>query len=135
MNRQDNLMNAMPEAPEPPGTGAHPWYVVSLLAFTAFYSLMALPLGYLADRLSRRSLIGIGVLLWSIATAACDLTRSFAQLFLARMRAWGSAKPRWPRRRIRSCPIISRGGSCPALLRSSRWGNISAAAAPMRSAA
>jgi MFS family permease len=54
-------------------------------AFVLFSSGMAVPLGYLTDRSSRRRLIAIGIFLWSIATAASGLSRSFGQLFAARL--------------------------------------------------
>ena len=43
-----------------------------------------LPAGWLADRVNRRGLVGLGVLIWSVGTAACGLTRSYAGLFAAR---------------------------------------------------
>lgn len=55
------------------------------VAFGLFYSLVGLPIARLADRSNRRNLILVGVFLWSLATAACGLARSFATLFLARM--------------------------------------------------
>jgi len=54
-------------------------------AFAIFYALVGLPIGRWADRRSRRAIIGIGILLWSIMTAACGLARNFWQLFLARV--------------------------------------------------
>jgi MFS family permease len=53
--------------------------------FVILYTLAALPLGRLADRSNRRNIIIIGILLWSIATAACGLTNSFGSLFAARV--------------------------------------------------
>ena len=55
------------------------------LAFTLFYTLLGLPIGRLADRGSRRTIIGVGVLFWSAMTCACGLVRGFAGLFAARM--------------------------------------------------
>ena len=55
------------------------------LAFALFYALMGLPLGRLADRFSRRWLIGAGIGLWSIATCLCGLARNYSTLFLARV--------------------------------------------------
>jgi MFS family permease len=55
------------------------------LAFTVFYTLLGLPLGRLADRKSRRTIIGMGVLFWSLMTCACGAVRSFGGLFVARM--------------------------------------------------
>lgn len=55
------------------------------VAFGLFYALVGLPIARLADRANRRNLILAGVFLWSLATAACGLARSFVTLFLARM--------------------------------------------------
>ena len=55
------------------------------LAFTLFYTLLGLPIGRLADRRSRRAIIGVGVIGWSLMTCACGLVRSFGGLFVARM--------------------------------------------------
>lgn len=55
------------------------------LAFGVFYAAMGLPLGWLADRTSRRGLIAVGAALWCAATAACGLASTFVQLFLARI--------------------------------------------------
>ena len=54
-------------------------------AFAIFYATMGLPLGWLVDRKSRTRLIAAGVVIWSLATAASGLARSFTQLFLVRM--------------------------------------------------
>jgi MFS family permease len=55
------------------------------IAFAIFYTLMGLPIGWLADRFSRRGIIAVGIFLWSLATAACGLASSFLQLFIARI--------------------------------------------------
>lgn len=54
-------------------------------AFAAFYALMGLPMGWMADRYRRTTLVGAGVALWSLATAVSGLARSFGQLLLARV--------------------------------------------------
>lgn len=54
-------------------------------AFGLFYAVMGLPLGWLADRMSRRGLIAIGAGVWCLATSACGLASSFVQLFIARI--------------------------------------------------
>ncbi|HEV8333681.1 MAG TPA: MFS transporter [Steroidobacteraceae bacterium] len=54
-------------------------------AFGLFYAAMGLPLGWLADRASRRGLIAVGAALWCAATAACGLAATFVQLLLARI--------------------------------------------------
>src|SRR5690606_6640753 len=55
------------------------------LAFGVFYAVMGLPLGWLADRTSRRGLIAVGAAVWCAATTACGLASSFIQLFAARI--------------------------------------------------
>jgi MFS family permease len=48
-----------------------------------FAGIAAVPLGWLADRMDRRLLLALAIVVWSIATAACGLSRSFEQLFVA----------------------------------------------------
>ncbi|MGA0266117.1 MAG: spinster family MFS transporter [Lysobacterales bacterium] len=55
------------------------------LAFAIFYTLLGIPIARLADNRNRRTLIAIGVALWSLATAAGGLARNFGQLFAARV--------------------------------------------------
>jgi MFS family permease len=54
-------------------------------AFALFYTTMGLPLGWLADRARRTWLVGTGIVVWSIATVACGISRTFGQLFAARI--------------------------------------------------
>jgi MFS family permease len=54
-------------------------------AFAVFYATMGLPLGWLVDRGRRMWIVGVGIVVWSIATAASGLARNFWQLFTARM--------------------------------------------------
>lgn len=54
-------------------------------AFALFYTFVGLPMGWLADRFSRRAIIANGVAAWSVMTAVCALPRSFAGLFVARI--------------------------------------------------
>jgi MFS family permease len=54
-------------------------------AFTLFYAAVGLPLGRLADTWSRTRVIGAGVAVWSIFTAASGAAWNFWALFLARM--------------------------------------------------
>ena len=61
---------------------------ISLLMGTAFamiYSVAGIPLGFLADRTSRRNLIAAGILIWSLATIGCGLVQGFGQLFCCRI--------------------------------------------------
>jgi MFS family permease len=55
------------------------------LAFALFFTTLGIPLGRLADIRSRRNIIAIGVLLWSLMTALCSLANGFGSLFVARM--------------------------------------------------
>ena len=55
------------------------------IAFALFYSGLAIPIAWLADRKSRVNIIAVSVALWSLFTAACGLAQNFWQLFLARM--------------------------------------------------
>jgi MFS family permease len=54
-------------------------------AFIVTFALLGLIAGALADRYSRRTIIFVGVAIWSLATAACGVTQNFGQLFLARI--------------------------------------------------
>lgn len=53
--------------------------------FVILYTVAAIPLGRMADRVHRRNLIVAGILAWSLATAACGLAASLGQLFVARI--------------------------------------------------
>lgn len=55
------------------------------LAFALFYTLLGLPLAWIADRHNRRNLIVAGIGFWSVMTTACGFAGSYATLFLARM--------------------------------------------------
>ena len=54
-------------------------------AFGIFYTIMGLPLGWMADRLSRKWIVTAGIACWSLMTAACGVAGSFAQLMLTRV--------------------------------------------------
>lgn len=55
------------------------------LAFALFYTLLGLPIAWIADRWNRRNLILAGIILWSAMTAGCGFAGSYATLFLARV--------------------------------------------------
>jgi predicted MFS family arabinose efflux permease len=55
------------------------------LAFAVFYSVLGIPIAWLADRFNRRNIIAVALCLWSAMTAACGLTTGFTSLFLARV--------------------------------------------------
>ena len=53
-------------------------------AFLLVYAVAALPFGYWADRGIRRTVIGMGVTIWSLATLFTGFSRNFVQLFVSR---------------------------------------------------
>jgi len=61
---------------------------ISLLLGTAFaviYGVAGIPLGLLADRISRRNLIFAGVSVWSLGTIACGFSHNFGEIFASRI--------------------------------------------------
>lgn len=54
-------------------------------AFALFYTAFGIPIARWADRGVRRSIIAIGLTVWSVMTAFCGLAQSFAQLAIARI--------------------------------------------------
>ncbi|HLJ80145.1 MAG TPA: MFS transporter, partial [Ktedonobacterales bacterium] len=44
--------------------------------FLLVYTLVALPLGFIADRISRKAVVAVGVAVWSVASFATGLARS-----------------------------------------------------------
>lgn len=54
-------------------------------AFGLFYVFVGVPIGWLADRYSRRAIIATGIAIWCTMTATAGLVRSFVPLFLTRM--------------------------------------------------
>ena len=54
-------------------------------AFSIFYAIMALPIGYAVDRYARTKVLGTGIFLWSLMTALAGLANSFGKLFGARI--------------------------------------------------
>src|SRR5690606_38576615 len=55
------------------------------LYFAMFYCILAIPVGWLADRTNRVKVLAFSCGLWSAATAACGMASSYPQLALARM--------------------------------------------------
>ncbi|NBB51316.1 MFS transporter [Rhizobium sp. CRIBSB] len=55
------------------------------IAFASVYSTLAIPLAWLADRVSRVWIMTGALAVWSGFTALCGLAGSFGQLFLCRM--------------------------------------------------
>ena len=55
------------------------------LSFSLFFALAGIPMGALADRVNRRNLIVVGLLVWSLMTMLCGFASNFPMLFIARM--------------------------------------------------
>lgn len=55
------------------------------LYFAMFYCFIAIPVGWLADRTSRVGVLSIACGIWSAATIACGLAKTYPQLVVARM--------------------------------------------------
>lgn len=55
------------------------------LAFALFYSVLGVPIAWLADRTNRVWIMTIALTLWSAMTAVCGLAQNAMQLFFARM--------------------------------------------------
>lgn len=54
------------------------------MAFATFYGLSGIIAGYAVDRFSRRIVLAVGVLVWSLGTMLTALTDRFSLLFIAR---------------------------------------------------
>ncbi|MBJ18111.1 MAG: MFS transporter [Deltaproteobacteria bacterium] len=92
-------------------------------SFALFYATAGIPIARWADRGTRTHIIAIGLVLWSAATAACGLARSFAHLAIARVlvgvgEAAGSPPSHSliadyfpPERRARSLALYTMGAS------------------------
>lgn len=55
------------------------------VAFALLYALLGVPIGRLAERVSRVKIITAAIVFWSMITMACSLVGSFAQLMLCRI--------------------------------------------------
>jgi MFS family permease len=55
------------------------------IAFAIFYTFFGIPIGRLADRMNRKTIVGAGVVVWSVMATLCGLAKNFTQLFLARI--------------------------------------------------
>lgn len=53
-------------------------------AFLLVYAVAAIPFGYWGDRGVRKTVIGVGVTIWSLATLFTGFARTYFQLFLSR---------------------------------------------------
>lgn len=55
------------------------------LYFALFYCTISIPVGWLADRGNRVRVLALACAIWSAATVACGLSRTYPQLVMARM--------------------------------------------------
>jgi MFS family permease len=53
--------------------------------FFVFYTVLGLPIAWLADRASRRNIVAAGTALWSMFTSACSAARTYGSLLLLRV--------------------------------------------------
>ena len=91
------------------------------MSFAIFYSLLGVPIAFLADRFNRTWIITISLTIWSAMTAVCGLAQNFWQLFFARMMVGvgeaGGVAPAYsiisdyfePKKRARAMAIYSFG--------------------------
>lgn len=91
------------------------------VAFAIFYSLLGVPIAWLADRKNRVWIMTIALALWSLMTAVCGLAQNAVHLFLARLGVGvgeaGGVAPAYslisdyfpPERRARALAIYSFG--------------------------
>src|SRR5262249_42762898 len=54
-------------------------------SFAVFYTFFGIPIGRLADSISRRGLIASGLVFWSLMTAGCGLASHYWHFLLLRM--------------------------------------------------
>jgi MFS family permease len=100
-------------------------------AFALFYTVLGIPIGWLADRVNRVWIMAISLAVWSGFAAASGLAHNFSQLFIARLGVGigeaGGVAPAYslisdyfrPSRRARALAIYSFGipiGSAAGLL-------------------
>ncbi len=55
------------------------------LAFSIFFTVLGIPLGRLADRASRRTIMGAGVAVWSVMTTLSGVANTFGHMLTARV--------------------------------------------------
>src|SRR5215510_11340662 len=54
-------------------------------AFVVFYMILGLPIARLVDYKSRRTILGVGVMIWSFMTSLCGFAQGFWQLLACRV--------------------------------------------------
>lgn len=79
------LSLAAPAVQKDLGLGHVEMSVLLGFGFILFYVILGVPLGWLVDRASRRWIINLGILAWSVAASAAGLARGFWTMLLARL--------------------------------------------------
>lgn len=54
-------------------------------SFGLFYTLVGVPLAWFVDRYSRRMILGLGIVVWSLGTTFCGVAQNYWNLFAARL--------------------------------------------------
>ena len=54
-------------------------------SFALFYTIFGLPIGRLADRINRKGIIAVGLLIWTAATGGCGLVKHYWQFLILRV--------------------------------------------------
>ena len=67
------------------GTSDTEMGLLSGIAFAIFYAIFGIPVSSWADRGNRRTILSIGIAVWSVMTAVTGASRSFVQVLLARI--------------------------------------------------
>ena len=75
--------------------------------FVLLYIIAALPMGRLADTRNRRTMIAIGIALWSMATSLCAFASSFPTLLAARVLVGLGEASSGARRHVADCRLFS----------------------------
>jgi MFS family permease len=63
------------------------WQVAVLMgpAFAVFYTIFGIPFGRAADTRSRKHIISLGLMIWSLMTVGCGFARTFTHMVLLRV--------------------------------------------------
>ena len=65
-------------------------------AWSTLYAVAQIPVGFLVDKLGPRMLLGVSLIVWSLAVAAGGLASSYRQLFAARAILGVTESPAYP---------------------------------------
>ncbi|MEL6216760.1 MAG: MFS transporter, partial [Pseudomonadota bacterium] len=59
--------------------------LLSGIAFATFYTFLGIPIARAAERYSRKMIIGVSIIFWSVMTALCGIASSFIMLLIFRL--------------------------------------------------